>query len=108
MRIMGFTKKWPKLYQPEFTTFRFPRKDRPWAVGEMVQTVYHPRGKDREVICHATIITIEPANLASLTEADAIADGFESAAGMIDWMERTYPDGDFNKMIKITLRRIGK
>jgi len=30
MRILGFSKKWDKLKDPEFTTFRFERKDKDW------------------------------------------------------------------------------
>ncbi len=54
MRILGFSRKWPKLYNPVHTTFRYPRKDadrgRDWHEGEHVQEVYHPRHKDHEVM----------------------------------------------------------
>ena len=30
MRIISFSVMWPKLQQPRFTTFRFPRKDKDW------------------------------------------------------------------------------
>jgi len=51
MRILGVSKKWDKLKNEMlFTTFRFPRKDRDWAVEEVVQLVYKPRSKEREIL----------------------------------------------------------
>ena len=54
MRIMGFQKQWvnqltgkPKLSEEEFTTFRWPRRDRDWEVGETVRVVMNPRTKER-------------------------------------------------------------
>lgn len=85
MRILGFNKKWDKLKQPEFTTFRFPRKDRDWAIGEQVQIVFHPRGKDHKNLGIAEIILKEPraigilgdkTNCQHITNEEAIADGF--------------------------------
>ena len=111
MRVLGFSKKWPKLYQPEFTTFRFPRKDsdrgRDWKVGELVQIVYHPRGKDREVICVAKIISKTPRKLEDVNDTEACLDGFESAKDMHYWMLKTY--GGYEAFIvpmsKLTLKR---
>lgn len=45
MRILGFSKHWAKLDNPEFTTFRFPRKDKDWQIGETVKIVIKPRSK---------------------------------------------------------------
>jgi len=56
VRILGFSKKWTKLNQDEFTTFRLPRKDKDWQLEEVVQVVFHPRHKDREVLSIAQII----------------------------------------------------
>lgn len=64
MRILGFSKKWDKLYKREsvlldsllFTTFRYPRRDKDWEVEEVVQVVYKPRAKDREPLGIARII----------------------------------------------------
>ena len=56
MRILGFSKKWDKLNQDMFTTFRFPRKDRDWGVEELVQVVYKPRTKGREPLGIARIM----------------------------------------------------
>lgn len=40
MRILGFSKKWDKLNNGKFTTFRYPRKDslvgRDWHDGEVL------------------------------------------------------------------------
>jgi hypothetical protein len=85
MKPMGFSKKWDKLNQREFTTFRFPRKDRDWQVGEVVQIVYKPRSKEREILGIAEIISKEPRAMAwhgdktreiKVTNEEAIADGF--------------------------------
>ena len=66
MRILGFSKKWPKLnkqwYERDlhtFTTFRYPRRDSDWGVEEVVQIVYKPRSKEREPLGIARIIRIE-------------------------------------------------
>ena len=64
MRVLGFSKKWTKLNNPIiFTTFRFPRKDRDWEAEEIVQVVYKPRSKDREVLGIARIIRKEKKDL---------------------------------------------
>lgn len=104
MRIIGFSKKWDKLKQPEFTTFRFPRKDRDWYVGETVQVYFHPRSKDREFLGIAEIID-KVARL-EVSEKEAIADGFQSVADMGSWLIKTYgcTDRVKNGMNKLTLR----
>lgn len=62
MRILGVSQLWPKLAKPGWTTFRFPRRDRDWAVGEVVQVVYKPRSPKattRGVLGIAEIVKIE-------------------------------------------------
>ena len=59
MRIISFSKRWPKLLNQEFTTFRFPRKDRNWEVGERVQVYYKNRTPEREKLGEAEIINKE-------------------------------------------------
>jgi len=85
MRIIGFSKKWGKLRQPIFTTFRFPRKDKDWQRREIVQVVYLPRSPRREILGIAEIISIEPRCMAwhgsklvetRITNKEANADGF--------------------------------
>ncbi len=56
MRELGFSKKWNKLNNEIFTTFRFPRKDRDWGIEEVVRIVYKPRSKQREILGIARII----------------------------------------------------
>jgi len=119
MRILGFSKRWQKLSNPEFTTFRFARKDRDWEIGEQVQIVYKPRSKNREVLGVATVVGkntrfIPPTasqkiivNPPLVTEAEAIADGFESLATMLEWLHRTYGMWRAVLMNKLTLRKIG-
>ena len=84
MRILGFSERWEKLNHLEFTTFRFARKDRDWAIGEQVQVVLRPRSKRRSVLGTAEIVGKEPRNIAAgskltcphVTEDEAFADGF--------------------------------
>ena len=87
MRILGFSKEWPKLSQAQFTTFRLARKDRDWAVGETVQIVIRPRSKAREIRGVAKIIAKEPRIMGwrfpplpfpRVTEEEALEDGFEA------------------------------
>lgn len=63
MRILGFSKKWGKLKQVFFTTYRFPRKDKDWGIEEVVQIVYKPRSKEREILGIARIIRKQSKNL---------------------------------------------
>lgn len=63
MRILGFSKKWPKLNKDIFTTYRFPRKDKDWQIEEVVQVVYKPRSKEREPLGIARIIRKEVKDL---------------------------------------------
>lgn len=123
MRILGFSRKWPKLEQPEFTTFRFPRRDRDWAVGEFVQVVYKPRSRDREVLGTAEIISREPRRAAKhgcllpypcISNQEAEQDGFPGTIEkpayfmMWEWLWDTHgSERLFNEpMSKLTLRWI--
>lgn len=64
MRIMGFSQKWGKLNNELlFTTYRFPRKDKDWKVEEVIQIVYKPRSKEREILGLARIIRKESKDL---------------------------------------------
>jgi len=85
MRILGFSKKWDKLSQPEFTTFRFPRRDKDWLINEIVQIVFKPRSKGREILGVAEILGREPRAMAwhgdktsccRVTNLEAMEDGF--------------------------------
>ena len=107
MRIMGFAVKWPKLRRPIFTTFRLPRKDKDWYIGERVQIVYHPRSKDREILGEAVIVNVEarsfnPAMAPKITNDEAIADGFDNTNAMWVWLEKAhghfYASTVFNKI----------
>ena len=108
MRILGFSKKWEKLSQPEFTTFRFIRKDRDWEIGEVVQVVYKPRQKGGgELMGVAEIIALKArANMQYISESEVRADGFESYDAMDLWMEKMYGyrRWNFEPMNKLTLR----
>ena len=118
MRILGVSEGWPKLEKPEFTTFRFARKDRDWQVGEMVQVVYRPRSKDREVLGTARIMGKEARCMAwrgseltepKVTEEEAETDGFgppgkEAYFAMWRWLWGVYGgrrvvDEPMNKLV---------
>ena len=117
MRILGFMKHWPKLDQEVFTTFRYPRLDKDWEIGEEVKVVIKPRCKGGgEILGIARIIGKEQKELDSsfsdvaplVTDTEAIADGFEDVAGMVSWMEKTYGLDYISLMNKLTLRKLGK
>lgn len=108
MRILGFSKKWDKLQRPEFTTFRFPRRDKDWQEGEMVQVVIKPRTKERKYLGIAKILEKRERVISTIvyltfipqvSEAEAIADGFDSKDDMIIWMRKTH--GSRNKLAPI-------
>lgn len=101
MRIISFCKKWDKLNQPEFTTFRFPRKDKDWYVGEIVQVYFKNRSPQREKLGVAEIISKEKRNIATnwgedeeapmVSNEEAIADGFENWGAMLDGLLTMHP-----------------
>jgi len=119
MRIISFSKKWDKLSQPEFTTFRYPRVDKDWYVGETVQVFYKNRSPSREKLGIAEIIgkdereldpfftdgkLVEPIGVPLTTEEEAVADGFSNGLeGMVAYMEKQY-GLDYIKFNKLTLR----
>ena len=109
MRIISFTKKWDKLRELRFTTFRFPRKDKDWYVGEIVQVYFKSRSPERERLGIAAIISKElrfdgkPET--DVTRAEAIADGFCSIRDMENWMIKIHGwVKAWDPMNKLTLR----
>jgi len=108
MRILGFSKKWDKLKQKEFTTFRFPRRDKDWFIGEQVQIVYKPRTRGREILGIAEITDSDPKYLCIITDYEAKQDGFKNWREMLDWMMKRYEFKKLreSKMNKLTLRWI--
>ena len=103
MRILGFSKKWPKLQQREFTTFRYPRKDaikgRDWHLGETVKIVYHPR-HEAEYLGVARIVGKEPKQAQMITNEEAVADGFKDTTVMMDFLD---PPTGYTVINKLTL-----
>jgi len=114
MRILGFEKKWPKLQKNNFTTFRFPRKDRDWQTGEEVQIVYKPRSKEREILGIARIINKDERQFLSfgqfeIMDEEARDDGFTGYIEMKDWFFKRYGDRIFDEpMNKLTLTWVMK
>ncbi len=111
MRIISFSKKWDKLQQPEFTTFRFPRRDKNWYIGETVQVFYKSRSPQREKLGIAEIIKSEVRKIATgyvpyrPTENEAKEDGFLSLLDMNTYFRKTYGSHIFEKLInKLTLK----
>ena len=92
MRIMGFSQRWDKLSNPVWTTIRFPRKDKDWMVGEIVQIVLHPRSKEREVLGIAKIVNKESRDLfrVGLSENEIHGEGFGNKEEMGQWLDKTY------------------
>ena len=116
MRILGFSKKWGKLNNLTFTAFRFPRKDKDWFVGEVIQVFYKSRSPQREKLGIAEIISKEPRwmkpklrnDIPDITQEEARADGFEEWRSMWKWLLKTY---DIRRLLlepmnKLTLRRL--
>ena len=114
MRILGFSKKWDKLNNKEFTTFRFPRKDKDWQIGEGVQVFYKPRSKEKCFLGLAKIIAVDTRWILSwwsgkwgITEEEAQADGFQDRYDMKHWLDKIYGIRHcYNPMNKLTLRWI--
>jgi len=108
MRILGFSKKWDKLQNDVFTTFRFPRKDKDWQVGEVVQIVYKPRSKEREVLGIAEIVYLWGRHFGfctNITDKEAVLDGFSGYTVMKDCFYKMYGDIIFDRPInKLTLK----
>ena len=101
MRILGFSKKWDKLQQDEFTTFRYPRKDadkgRDWHDGETLKIVFQQRN-DNEILGVAKVINKEPRSWYEITEQEAIADGFISSFEMWKFLKQPKSNDKFNKL----------
>lgn len=116
MRILGFSKKWAKLQQDKFTTFRFTRRDKDWQVGELVKVVYKPRRKGGgEKLGVAQIISKERRWIftakklrgqKAVTPSEAHTDGFKSYVEMAVWLVKIYGHTRLvnEPMNKLTLR----
>ena len=101
MRIFGFSRKWPKLQQDVYSSFRYPRKDsdkgRDWHLDEIVKVVYHPR-QEGEYLGIAQFIGKQPKRVYQITKAEAIADGFDSYAEMMEFLKAGEPNIIINKL----------
>ncbi len=120
MRIMSFTEKWPKLHlelpieqRPEFTTFRYPRGDMDWWIGEVVQVYFKNRSPKREKLGIAKIVRgvrreLDPyfadEGVAMITEAEAVEDGFADVQSMVKFLEKQYGLDYISRFTKWTLR----
>jgi hypothetical protein len=130
MRILPIAEKWPKLHlekpageRPRFTTFRFQRRDRDYEIEEVVQPVYKPRTKNREVLGVAKIIGKalkrfhegQPEG-ADITVQEAVEDGFpwlgdecgdEPIIAMLEWFIKAHGDRVLKEPLnKLTLEWI--
>ena len=117
MRSLGFSKHWAKLKEDIFSTFRYPRHDKDWEVGEEVQIVILPRREEGgEKLGIAKITSKEVVELNAyfaevgrlVTDTEAIADGFSSRKDMIQWMQKTYGLDYVSRMNKLTLKYTSK
>jgi hypothetical protein len=105
MRILGFQKGWGKLSQLEFTTFRYPRADKDWQVGEVVQVVIKPRSKERRLIGYAKIINIELYRMEDITNSVALRDGFADKAAMMSFFAKAYGN-DYRRLWQKPMNRL--
>ena len=120
MRILGFGRLWPKLEQEIFTTYRYPRGDKDWEVGEVVQVFLKPRSRSRVKLGVARIIGKEPRELDDsfqrrfpeslegqvpvVTEEEAKADGFATVAEMVAYFIKQRGALDYTSLFnKLTL-----
>ena len=92
IRVMGFSRLWPKLNQEQFTTIRFPRKDKDWVVGEVVKVTYRLDSKERLVIGTTQIVSKTPIMLHDLSDAEAREDGYEDLQAMVVRMHDVHGD----------------
>jgi len=111
MRILGFSKRWAKLEQKEFSTFRLPRRDQDWAVGEQVQVVFQPRRKGGgEFLGEAEIINNKSKVIREISEEEAITDGFANAFYMWLWLKTAHKgismEDTMNKLTLSWVRRV--
>ncbi len=111
MRIISFSKKWNKLQQPIFTTFRYPRLDKDWQVGERVQVFFKNRSPRREKLGEAIITAKVYRELSSyfaddaplVTSKEAKEDGFIDRYDMSCFMEKQYGLDYISLFNKLTL-----
>lgn len=116
MRVLGVSKKWPKLKKKRFTTFRYSRKDTDYRIGELVQIVYKPRDPAREILGFARVIrkdermlVPDPEGLAKIpliSQKEAKSDGFETSKEMLDYLFSHYGQDVYDQpvMNKLTLQ----
>lgn len=114
MRELSFSQHWPKLDNPTFTTFRFSRLDKDWAIGEKVRVVLGARSKQRQALFEAEIVGKEPRRLSEwgtedapeVSTQEAREDGFQDWAGMNMWFWDIYKERiEEETLNKLTLRR---
>jgi len=106
VRIVSFEKLWPKLTTDRFTTFRFPRKDKPLAVGELVQVAYKARSpKDHTILGLAEIKSTVPRQVWRITKAEALADGFTGTEQMLTYLNAGEPNTIVNKITLVWTQR---
>lgn len=108
MRIISFSNMWNKLDNDVFTTFRYPRADKDWYVGERVQVFYKNRSPNRQKLGEAIITNKELRNLKLVTNEEAIADGFDNRTSMEEYMHKQYGVNYASTMNKITFRWINR
>jgi hypothetical protein len=101
---MSFAKRWEKLSQNVFTTFRYPRKDADWREGEKVQIFIKNRSPNRLYLGNAEIISkVSKEVPAALTVDEARADGFDNIQEMEAFMRQYYGRDFLPRFNKLTL-----
>jgi hypothetical protein len=114
VRIISFSTLWPKLLKPDFTTFRYRRKDTDWYQGERVQVFLKNRSPKRKRLGEAVIVFKEPVKFGGnrhitpkcrpICEEEAIEDGFQGIEDMMKYMMKQYGRRFYPAMNKLTLK----
>ncbi|MFA5152108.1 MAG: hypothetical protein WC554_06100 [Clostridia bacterium] len=73
-----------KLTSLSFTTFRLPRLDKDWYVGEILEVVLQPIGKKKFPLGQAEVIFLEPKDHfqygdKGISDEEALKDGFRDS-----------------------------
>ncbi len=109
MRIMGFARLWAKLNQAQFTTFRFTRQDKDWELDEMVEVVFQPQSKNREILGVARITAKEERQPSTISTKEAKEDGFSDRYALVRYLYRDYVGpGTLGPVNKLTLKWVSR
>lgn len=110
MRIISFTEMWPKLQASQFTTWRFPRRDRDYITGEQLQAWYRQRSPKRQFLFNVEVVSkwskwLIDANGLHIRPDEALVDGFDSPEQMFEFLKKAHGKRVYNEPINVLLLR---